>query len=359
MVRHINVADLHNAGHNARSRRIGRRLDWIPGYKIAVAFFLSLGTNLHLAAAAATAAEEDQAQAQAQQPTMSSPTSAPSSEPEGPDQTIPPLTTYLAQTTEDKISALRLIADSIAQQRQVAARALIFHPATLSAHILLLAAISHLLYSTPNDLPLVLTTAAGVTMAALVSVRWAVQEYLVLAERINFAWLRRACTISDESEGEGKGEVPAVQDEDDEIFVTKFGDEIIGTLVARLLAGDASRKKRAAGPGKGVLRAWTVRLKYRRKGVGGALLVDGVRLVRQRLGQEAGVVWAKDHANSGRILPAMFNRLFERREERARRMLAEILLAETEAPEDEGRPQQKGKEREEKKEKEQLRARKR
>ena len=139
-------------------------------------------------------------------------------------------------------------------------------------------------------------------MAALLGVRYVVQEYLSSAEQINFAWLRRGCLLDGEEGEEDKGgERPAAQ-EDDEILITKFGDEVIGTLVVRLVptisTGEgtkASGRKRRAG--KGVFRAWTVRLKYRRKGVGGALLVDGVRLVRERLGREAAVVWARDHAS--------------------------------------------------------------
>lgn len=228
----------------------------------------------------------------------------PSLEEEGdPLAGIPTLSTITAQSTEDKISALRLIADSIAQQRQLAARALIFHPVTLSAHIVLLAVISQLLYSSLNDLPLILTTAVGITMAALLGVRYAVQEYLSLAEQINFAWLRRPCYPDGEEE---HGEL--VAQDDDRILITKFGDEVIGTLVLRLVPASSSSsstgenntkasKKRRGGGGKGVIRAWTVRLKYRRKGVGRDLLDEGVRLVREGLGHDATVMWAKDHAS--------------------------------------------------------------
>ncbi|RHZ69236.1 hypothetical protein CDV55_100026, partial [Aspergillus turcosus] len=74
---------------------------------------------------------------------------------------IPALKTYPATTKNNQIPALRLIADSVAQQRQTAARAIIFHPLWLSILAALIAVVYKALYSGPADLPLIGTTSAG------------------------------------------------------------------------------------------------------------------------------------------------------------------------------------------------------
>ena len=45
---------------------------------------------------------------------------------------IPQLSTYTAESEDDRIEGLRLVADSVAQQRQVSSKMLIFHPVTLA-----------------------------------------------------------------------------------------------------------------------------------------------------------------------------------------------------------------------------------
>lgn len=45
---------------------------------------------------------------------------------------VPPLTTYVAESAEDKVAALKLVTDSIAQQRQMASRILISHPLNIA-----------------------------------------------------------------------------------------------------------------------------------------------------------------------------------------------------------------------------------
>jgi len=56
--------------------------------------------------------------------------------------------------------------------------------------------------------------------------------------------------------------------------VTRWGEEIIGALVIRV----SKREK------KGFVRAWTVARRYRGKGVGKALLEEGVKLVMGKAG---------------------------------------------------------------------------
>lgn len=225
---------------------------------------------------------------------------------------VPPLTTTTLTTSEDKISALKLVADSIAQQRQFAARAVIFHPLTLSAYILLLGIISQLLYKDRGDIGIVLTTAAGVTMACLVGIRGLTSGYLSLAESFNWDFARNE------------------DGEEDVILGSRYGDELIGALILRLEPhGPAATGKRKSSKsksgGNGVVRAWTVRNKYRGKGVGTELLEEAVRVSRERLGRDAGVGFAAEHANSKMVVPEIFNGRFRRRERMAGRLLESVV----------------------------------
>lgn len=225
---------------------------------------------------------------------------------EDPLADVPPLTTYLVESREDKIAALQLVADSIAQQRQLAARILIFHPLVLSIYAAVLAITVRVLYRYHQDALTVLgTTIGGLTMAALLCVRYAVQGYEALAEHINFTWLQSG------QEHVAEGTVAHSQDRspgdnEDAIMVTKFGDQIIGALIIRLLDSSVSngarrskRKRENGAHGKGMVRAWTMKLRYRHKGVGGHLLMEGIKFVHDRLGPDAVVEFAKDHASMG------------------------------------------------------------
>jgi hypothetical protein len=232
---------------------------------------------------------------------------------------VPELTSYTAASEEDKVDALKLIADSVAQQRQVAARILTFHPLCLAIFTVVLAVISQYIYTTPRDLPRVATTWAGLVMAYLVGVRMFTKEYLNYAEDVNWAWL-----------------------DGDRIIVTKFGDAIIGALVLGWVSGDGrgSRRKRV---GRGLIRAWTVKMRYRGKGVGTGLLEEAVGLVNEKGGD--GIDFAEEHAStlhfprlelhrganannsspdSKRALKDFFNTPFDKRDIRAQKALDEV-----------------------------------
>jgi len=125
----------------------------------------------------------------------------------------------------------------------------------------LLALVAQLLYKTRSDLALVGTTWAGLVMAGLVGVRWAVSGYLVLAEEVGWGWIR---------EGE------------DEVWVTRWGEEVVGVVVVKVVKEDVGGKGRRKGRGRGLVRAWTVKLKFRGKGVGTGLLEEVVRVCREK-----------------------------------------------------------------------------
>ncbi|GFF86846.1 hypothetical protein IFM53868_04947 [Aspergillus udagawae] len=223
-------------------------------------------------------------------------------------QEIPELKSYPATTKEDLIPALRLIADSVAQQRQTAARALIFHPLWLSAMAALIAIVYKVLYTDSSDLPLIGTTSAGCVMAGLLVVRGITAGYIEEAERVaRWEWLFPRSSTG--TEGEVKGQ-------EQEVLVTKFGERIIAAIVLRGVPADEKGKV------TGVIRAWTVERRYRGKGVGVGLLEEAVGLCREK-GWE-GPEFDDEHANAKRVLPGLFNGRFERREKWARKVLEAV-----------------------------------
>lgn len=230
--------------------------------------------------------------------------SSPSDSPpttEQPTPSIPELTTYIATEPEDIRAAHKLIADSVAQQRQLAARAVIFHPVWLAAMVAVFGVIYKLLYHDSSDLPLIGTTGAGCVMAGLTVVRVFTGGYIEHAERVGTrAWLQGDEDSSDEQE----------------ILVTKFGESIIGAVVVRGVRD--GRKVH------GVIRGWTVHQKYRGKGVGMGLLEEAVSLCQKN--RWRGPEFDEEHANAKRVLPGLFNGPFEKRESRARGALEKLKL---------------------------------
>lgn len=184
----------------------------------------------------------------------------------------------------------------------------------------MLAIVGQLLYDgTASSLSIIGTTYAGVTMATLLGVRWAGGGYIDRAEDVGtWRWI-------DKDNDSGK---------EDEILLTRFGNEPIGAIVMRgVKTGDTNgtgspRKRRqnsggTIGKTKGVIRGWTVKNRYRRKGVGLGLLEEAVQICADK--GWSGPVFADDHANSGRVLPAIFNGGFDKRDRKARSMLGTIV----------------------------------
>lgn len=234
---------------------------------------------------------------------------------------VPELLTKWATTDDDKIESLKLLADSVAQMRQLASNAMIFHPLTVSIWLLLIAIAGQWQYDgTTTSLALVGVTAAGLSMAVLIAVRWAVSGYIELAEQVGtWKWLEGV----KESEGDKVEDV---------VLLERFGDEAVGTVVIRGLRDDnASAKKggkrQGSGGGKGnvraVIRGWSVKRRYRRKGLGTGLLEEAIKVCQEK--GWSGPSFADEHANSGRVLWPTFNGAMESRERKAKLLLEKIV----------------------------------
>ncbi|KAM0715976.1 hypothetical protein Q7P37_008490 [Cladosporium fusiforme] len=282
----------------------------IPGFKTSAAFFASLRTNLRLHASPPSSPMSTPPSMHGSMTSLPppSPLSGPAelaeSEPpalEDPMDGVPELQSYIARTEADKTDALRLVADSIAQMRQAANRALIFHPLNLALVVGVLSLFARWVYDVKHDWSLVGTSCAGVLMAWLAACRWFTQGYLRAAEEVDWEWTRGA-----------------------DVLVTKFGDEVIGAALVEWVSGESSRQKRKKA-WRGEIRAWTVRLKYRGKGVGAALLEDAVKEARKKSAES--LEFAEDHANSKRILPMIYNSKFDERERKSRELLQDLLEA--------------------------------
>ncbi|KAF2494156.1 hypothetical protein BU16DRAFT_591138 [Lophium mytilinum] len=259
---------------------------------------LSVPTSTPLAAPSASPAEHHL------KATTNS-TNTPATTQPAPEPALPELRTYPATTDADRIAGLKLVADSVAQQRQLTARVLIFHPLHLAALTAVLAVVSQYLYASSGDLVLVGTTWGGVVMACLAAVRWAGGAYIFHAETIDWAWLGG-----------------------DEVVVVRWGEEVIGGLVLGWSEeGLAAKRARGKGGrrGLGLVRGWAVTQKYRGKGIGGSLLEEAVRVAGERGAK--GIEFAEEHANALRILPAFYNGFLDKRDARAARALEKVANA--------------------------------
>ncbi|OIW31981.1 hypothetical protein CONLIGDRAFT_652839 [Coniochaeta ligniaria NRRL 30616] len=315
---------------------LANRINAVPGLKSSTAFFTFLRANLVLPPSAmssnvSTPYLEPTSHAALAPPSPSplathvlrATNSAPSSRASttnnsnNDDADIPPLSLDILTAKDDKISALKLVADSIAQQRQQASLNLVFHPLCLAILAALLAGAYQIAWvRRDRDLGTLLTLASGAVMSYLVAIRYAAGPYIQLAEQLQWSFL-----LSEDGE-------------EDIVLGSKYGNEVIGTLVLRLEpsghhAGGGSGKKKSRSAalkgGKGVIRAWTTRLRYRGKGLGGDLLREAVRITKERCGRDAEVGFAKEHANSHMVLPEMFNGPFRKTEMKAARALEAVL----------------------------------
>ena len=255
-------------------------LDWVDDHIInkAPAFLTTLRSNLHLASnlsplnsLVSTPTTPAFTISHLQQPSPLSITATPSKKsPRKSSLKLEPkpepiLSTVLAPpgAPEDRSAALRLIADSVVQQRQLAAKELVLHPATLAVIVLVLAALAQFCEWRP-----LFTAVAGLTVAALAAIYWVTIAYATLAERINWDWLGGYTPPSTPTGERGSSLKRQSKCDDPVVLVSKRGEEVIGALVMKVV----KRERKA------YVRAWTMDSNCRGKGIGGGLLEEGVRV---------------------------------------------------------------------------------
>jgi GNAT superfamily N-acetyltransferase len=186
-----------------------------------------------------------------------------------PSEGAAPLITKVATSDDDIVAALKLVADSVAEQRNVAARVLVLHPFSVAVFTLLLSATMHFMFK-PGMYGKLLMTITGLVILAVAFVRQVTLGYIFAAEDLGKIWLV-----------------------DDQILVSKFAGVVIGALVLGWEKGEGRGNRRKKW-GKGIVRAWAVKPKYRGKGVGTELLADAVKETAKRGGED--VIFAEDHA---------------------------------------------------------------
>ena len=221
----------------------------------------------------------------------------------------PPLSFGVVTDDQDKQTALKLVTDSIAQQRQIAAASIIFNPACIVGMVCVC---GWLYRENQRNTGTMLIMVCGAVITFLAAVRLLTARYIRLAEDMRWQeWIN------------GTG------GEEDTVLAARYGDEIIAAAVLRLVpdaTAAPTKKTRSSQPlkgGAGIIRAWTTKLRYRGKGIGGDLLRLSILTARSMCGSdETAVTFAPDHANSAVVLHDMFNRPFLRREEKASRALA-------------------------------------
>ena len=216
--------------------------------------------------------------------------------------------------------------------RPRAARLTALHPVSLTALAASVLVVHRLVYA-PHATALAAVASAlacaAVAAAFFATVHFSTAGYDALADGVTLSWL----------------ENPSCDGQEDVILAARRRDVIVGALVLRLEPrspapaasagpsharaphhhhhhhhhGRRKSRSRSAGlrGGKGVIRAWTTIGPHRGEGIGRELLRAAVRRTRQVCGRDAEVGFAREHANSPLLLPALFAAPFKRDERRA------------------------------------------
>jgi hypothetical protein len=154
---------------------------------------------------------------------------------------LPPLTLTRAGRG-DLVPALELIANSIAQQRQRVNSIILYQPLTWAAALPLYVGIATVNHRTGADTVTIVFFLVGVTIALLSMLARYTGDYLTRAEEVGCA--------------EG---LKQLEGKDRDVVVARWGDLMVGACVIRY-------SKEAAGVAE--VWAWTVKMRYRKTGLG-------------------------------------------------------------------------------------------
>ncbi|PCH04621.1 Acyl-CoA N-acyltransferase [Penicillium occitanis (nom. inval.)] len=270
--------------------------------------------------------------------------------------------TYHATTEDDRQAALQLIAESIREQRSLAIRSILLHPAILAVAFLILTIIIRCALHAPQQkAPAPCFIGTGILIAALIAAERATRKYLTLASAVgDSSWLREGLYQQQRNNNNGPAGGSKHQHShshshshsrrdsmplEDEILITKDHDQVVGALVLRtartnaLSSGAPSangmralrhRHSNSSTSGRltGVIRAWTVKSTHRQRGLGLTLLESAVSICRVR--RLDGPIFADEQLHSAHI-PGLrtlcwpFNAGFEKIEEHAKDCLKGVI----------------------------------
>ncbi|KAJ5960666.1 Acyl-CoA N-acyltransferase [Penicillium vulpinum] len=208
-------------------------------------------------------------------------------------------------------AALNLIAVSVAQQRYLAAKSFILHPATLTLVAVGFAYSVGAVYHDPSGWPYIVVICVTVVSATLGIVTRVVMEYNNEAGKVGtLNWLYGHDLSNDVSAHQD----PAFNSDNGVTFVLvhRFGARIVGALVISIVYGGIEPNPNAnttilptGEDHHAFIRAWTVQKAFRGYGIGAALLYDAVMICYEH--KWNGLQFANSHANSLRVFPCIFH----------------------------------------------------
>lgn len=269
--------------------------------------------------------------------------------------------TYHATTEDDRQAALQLIAESVREQRSLAIRSILLHPAVLAVAFLILTIIIRCaLHAPPQRAPVAYCIGTGILIAALIAAERVTRKYITLASAVaDSTWLREGLYQQPQQQrNSNNGPAGGSKHQhshshsrrdsmplEDEILITKDQDQVVGALVLRtartnaLSSGAPSangmralrhRHSNSSTSGRltGVIRAWAVKSTHRQRGIGLTLLESAVSICRVR--KLDGPIFADDQLHSAhtpglRTLCWPFNAGFEKVEEQAKDCLKGVI----------------------------------
>ncbi|KAJ5835251.1 Acyl-CoA N-acyltransferase [Penicillium robsamsonii] len=226
----------------------------------------------------------------------------------------PGQSTDVATEDVEVVSALKLIAVSVAEQRHLAAKSLLLHPATLT-----LAAVSYAysvgaVYHDPSGWPYIAVICATALSATLGIITRLVRRYNDEAEKVgtlNWLYGHHPSTDFDATTIQ-EGATFNSDDGVTFVLIHRFGGCIVGTLVISIAySGIQPRPKLNATTlptGENydaLIRAWTVQKGFRGYGVGAVLLNKAVMICYDH--KWKGLRFANSHANSLRVFSSIFH----------------------------------------------------
>ena len=221
------------------------------------------------------------------------------------EEDLPALTLEPTTIRAERVAALRLISNSIAQQRQALNRRILSHWYFLAPAGAFVAIVAGVNYRHDHGLATLVIILAAVLMALFSLVLRFSHDYVEHAEAIGCE-AGYARFIGD-SGPEGDGAV---------VIVARWNGRVIGAVVLRNVAAAAAA---AATPARWEVWAWTVELRYRGKGLGKDLvfhlsaqlneantvqLKTAVAVAHEKSAKSGPVQieWAKDHASESGLL---------------------------------------------------------